>query len=83
MIISTLDLPLREYDQVLMHRIRFVPGPQGHLRYHTWNTEQFSRVRGWKVKNGELSELQMFRTETKSFSKQIKFIFYSGKETEK
>ena len=91
MITSTLDLPLREYDQVVMHRIRFV-GRQPSLNrtrttrtlgYHTWNTEQFSRVRGWNVKNGELSELQMFRTETKSFSKQIKFIFYSGKETEK
>jgi len=51
--------------------------------YNVMNTEQFSRINGWNVKNGELSELQMFRTETKSFSKQIKFIFYSGKETEK
>ena len=50
---------------------------------HKWNTEQFSHIRGWNVKNGELSKLQIFRTETKSFSKQIKFIFYSGKETEK
>ena len=88
MITSTLDLPLREYDEVVMHRICFVRRQPSlnrtrTLRYHTWNTEQFSRIRGWNVKNGELSELQMFRTETKSFSKQIKFIFYSGKETEK
>ena len=59
MITSTLDLPLREYDQVVMHRIRFV-GRQPLLnrtrttRTFTWNTEQFSRVRGWNVKNGEL-----------------------------
>ena len=62
-----------------MHRICFV-GRQSQehkdtLRYHTWNTEQFSCVCGWNIKNGELSELQMFRTGTKSFSKQISSFF--------
>ena len=53
-----------------MHRIRFVgrqPSlnlPRNSLRYQTRNTEQFSRVRGWNVKNGKVSELQMFITET-------------------
>ena len=36
------------------------------------------------MKNGELSELQMFRTETKSFSKQIKFIkFFTPEKRQK
>ena len=92
MITTTLDLPLREYVQGCDALYSFCwttaifKSSQEHkdtLRYHTRNTEQFSRIRGWNVKNGKVSELQMFITETKSFLKQIKLIFYSGKETEK